>query len=250
MYESQAHTRTRHVQYNDTAMNPKRKRYNMAERKPLRYWSEYDYPEDEADDGAYYIYVDPESEGSIIPFQKSFNNLYNRIKSIFSKKHDDSVPKNPEFDALLPQEVLPKNSPAEYSLDSDTESSSDDGHSVMNLRRYDAICNDPGHHGSHNDRIISLLVSSMSLFFSVTLSLVLLVLREVSKHKDREEVDIVSILGIIISLSFAVGGFWGLVLRGSAGFTRWMVGILVFGLILSVNVVLIGSIVTELRKGL
>jgi hypothetical protein len=90
----------------------------------------------------------------------------------------------------------------------------------------------------------------MSLFFSVTLSLVLLVLREVSKHKDREEVDIVSILGIIISLSFAVGGFWGLVLRGSAGFTRWMVGILVFGLILSVNVVLIGSIVTELRKGL
>jgi hypothetical protein len=249
LYESQAQSRSRHVHHNARPTSPKRKKQSITEQKPLRYWSEYDNPEDEADDGAYYIYVDPESEASIIPFQKTFSNMYNRIKAVFSKKCEETTHKNREFEPLLPQEVLPKTTPAESSMESDTESSSDDGHSVMNLRRYDTIFNQPGSQGSHHDRIISLLISSMSLFFATTLSLVLLVLREVGKHKDREEIDIVSIVGIIIDLSFGVGGFWGLVLRRRAGFTRWMVGILVFGLVILVNVVLIGNIVTEFKNG-
>jgi len=103
-------------------------------------------------------------------------------------------------------------------------------------------------HDTDIDRITWLIVSSMSLFFSITLSLVLLVLCEVGKHRAREEIDLVTLGGMIISLGFGITGLWGLVFRGKAGFTRWMVGVLVFGLVVLVNALLVTYLLGQLRK--
>ncbi|KAF1814662.1 hypothetical protein P152DRAFT_447991 [Eremomyces bilateralis CBS 781.70] len=58
-----------------------------------RYWSEYDNPEDESNENAYVIYIDPNDHGT--PFLDFFSSLPTRIASLFSAADppiDDSSP--------------------------------------------------------------------------------------------------------------------------------------------------------------
>jgi len=237
------------VRYTNSTAPAKRKK-QVAERKSVRYWSEYDYPEDGSDDGEYYIYVDPDAEDpSMIPFKDTFTKLFQGIKNIISRGTAKPVTTASECEPLLGSGVLSKPSFSESSIDSDSSTSSDEEDDT-DRTRYGTIFHDPSARDSDNqDSITLLLFSAMSLFSSTTLSLVLLVLSEVSRHRAREEVDVVTIIGVTISLLFGLGGFWGLVLMGQAGFTRWMVGVLAFGLIAAVNMVLITRATRELRNG-
>jgi hypothetical protein len=186
----------------------------------------------------------------MFPFHDTFTNLFNRMKSLFissSTEPNQSKSQPSEHDPLLPPATLPKDL---FTDASESTSTSDDDSDFNNSSHYGTMFN-PNTLHSHDtdiDRITGLIVSSMSLFFSITLSLVLLVLCEVGKHRAREEIDLVTLGGMIISLGFGITGLWGLVFRGKAGFTRWMVGVLVFGLVVLVNSLLITYLLGQLRK--
>lgn len=237
------------VRYTNSTAQAKRKK-PVKDTKTTRYWSEYDHPEDGSDDdGGYYIYVDPEAEDSMIPFKDVLTNWLTRFKKVFSRNSEQKRAPNPEFDPLLGANTLPKHSLSESSMDSDTSSSSSDEEDEIAIR-YGTIFNNPSARDSDsNDSINFLVFSAMSLFSSTTISLVLLVLSEVSRRRAHEEVDIVTIIGVIISLLFGIGGFWGLVSTGQAGLLRWMVGLLAFGLIATVDTVLVVRALMELRSG-
>jgi len=61
-------------------------------------------------------------------------------------------------------------------------------------------------------------------------------------------VDIVVSLGVFVSLAFALAGFWGLARQG-AGWTRAAVGSVVLVGVLVVDGVLMGRMVSDLRRG-
>ena len=232
---------------------------------PTRYWSEYDHPEDGSDgENGYFIYVDPNEDMSWVPFRGTTTKIYNGIKSWFSPTSPDER-KDVESEPLLQRpEILPASDHLlEGSIDDtdDTDdttsssSSSDNQGSVAVLRRHlnygtlrsSTAIYDPST-APAEDTITVLLTSSLSLFFAVTLSLVLLVLSATGRHKARGEIDVVIVFGIIISLLFGTGGFWGLV-RGSAQtLTRWAVGGLVFASVVLVNGLLVGWVIVQLRE--
>lgn len=249
---SDAATRMRNVTYAGP-IPPKRKKRRSITQKPVRYWSEYDHPEDGDEEGGYYIYVDPDAEDeSMIPFKDTFSKLFGSVRKLFGREgKPENMQESDEFTPLLlPQVVLPKASLSDSLDDDDSTSSSSDEDENPFMNRYNTIfggtasTQDPD-----NDAITTLLASSMSLFFSATLSLILLVLGEVGRHKAREEIDITTIAGSVISIVFGVGGFWGLVLRSRAGLSRWIVGLLAFGLIVLVNAITLARLASQLRNG-
>jgi hypothetical protein len=232
-----------------------------ASQTGTRYWSEYDHPEegDEDDGNAYYIYVNPDApEESMVPFKDTFEKVYNTFRHMFSgeKPRKGSVESDPLLSTSVAG-VLPKSTFSEDDLHS-TSSSEDEDEQHASLRsQYGTFLRHDYHRDSNNgtisqieaDDVITLtLFSSISLFFSTTISLVLLVLSAVGKNKAREEVDIVVSLGVFVSLAFALAGFWGLVRQG-AGWTRVVVASGVFALVLLVDGVLMGKMVADLRKG-
>jgi hypothetical protein len=235
---------------------PKRKPKQMPAKPTARYWSEYDHPEDGSEDEAYYIYVDPDdSDINLIPFKQTFVSIYVKVKTLWSRQRPEpKQDKQPsEFDPLLPTTTVPKlpysYPSAENDSDSDDASSTTSDSSGPYTHRLHSLYSDiPGVFHYH-DPLIPLLISAMSLFFSTVLSLVLLVLNELGRNKARQEIDLVTVFGSAISMAFAVAGFYGLVLRSQTGYTRWLVGILVFGLVLLVNAVLWARLIGDISKG-
>jgi hypothetical protein len=232
----------------------KRKPRQVAQKPSTRYWSEYDHPEDGSDEEGYYIYVDPDdTDITLIPFQKQLTSILLKAKNFFSsRKSEPKLRKqSSEFDPLLSATTLPKLPfpSADNDSDSDDASSTTSQSSGPYTHRLHSLYSDiPGVFHYH-DPLIPLLISSMSLFFSTVLSLVLLVLNELGRNKAREEIDLITVFVSAISLAFAAAGFYGLVLRDHTGYARWLVAVLVFGLVVIVNAVLWVRLIGDLSRG-
>lgn len=247
-----------------TTLPPQNTRRSRASRKNGRelnvqpavtkgpsYWSEYNDPEDKADDD-YYIYVDPQDDASHWRFG------YGKIMSLFKHHKDRKESESDETARLLQHADLPKPSSLEAAeqdpLSSQRPSSisSSETSSLMsreeNRSAYGTFVYEPSF-DSLNDNISPLLASSMALFLAMVLSVVLLVLRSVGRHRLREEVDGVVSIGIVISLAFGGLGAWGLVgYRPTTG--RWVVVVLTYGIVLVVDAILATRLLNDVRKGI
>lgn len=230
--------------------------------KQTRYWSEYDHPEDSSDsDNGYYIYVDPNEDTSWVPFRSTATKIFNGVSSLFchGKVNRRAQNLDVESDPLLPTQVLPKSPLFDGSLDDETTTSSsssdEDDENLLAphiLRAYGTLPQktavyDPAT-APPEDTITALLTSSLSLFFSVTLSLVLLVLSATGRRNARGEIDIVVIVGVVVSLAFAAVGFWGMVRGRGVGLTRWAVAGLVFAAVVLGDGVLVGWVLSQFQK--
>jgi uncharacterized membrane protein len=238
-----------------------------------RYYSEYDHPEDNEDDeNGYYIYVDPDApEESWVPFKDTFSNLFGGVKNILTRKTkprvseawDEQFGQRPSVSEDTPLlwpsgiSILPKAPFSEEETGASSSESEDDDHAAM-VNRYGTFLRqefNPAADSEHTHDVITLtLFASISLFFSATISIVLLVLSAVGKHKAQEEVDIVVSLGVFISLAFAMAGFWGLVVKQAGAarkptWGRWILAGTVFGGVLLIDGLLMGKLVGELRSG-
>jgi hypothetical protein len=229
-----------------------------------RYWSEYDHPEDGSDDeNGYFIYVNPNEDTNWMPFHGTANKLYSKMASWFSPSKT-SERKGLESDPLLQptQNLANKSNLLDGSFDDDdsttSSSSSSDDEDDLSLalmrsrRNYGTLGTSGAIHDPTiapvEDTITMLLTSSLSLFFAVTLSFVLLVLSATARHKARGEIDVVVIFGVIISLLFGATGFWGLVRSHSQTLARWAVGGLVFASVVTVDGILVGWVFVQLKK--
>lgn len=200
------------------------------------YWSEYNNPEDKADDD-YYIYVTPQDE----------SRRWNKIRSLFGfHKRDrkeaetDGLPKLSPLEAA--EGLASRRPSSSSSSETDSLVSRDEHRSRYGTFAYEASIN------SFNDNISPLLAASMSLFLAAVLSMVLLVLRSVGRHRLREEVDGVVSIGIVVSLAFGGLGAWGLVgHRPTTG--RWIVVVLTYGVVLVVDAILATRLLDDVRKG-
>jgi hypothetical protein len=233
------------------------RRKEMSQVANTRYWSEYDHPEDEgSEEGGYYIYIDPDAEGDEvwIPFKNTFTSIYNRIRQLV--KGDDNEPQailDPINEPLLPPRVSKDRFFETVNDDYNTSSSSaassssdDDDNDILNPRiRYGTLpaleaASAFSTHGDNN-AIGLLLASIISLFFSATLSVVLLVLTAVGRKRARGEVDLVVLAGTVISLTFGIAGLCGMV-RGHASIMRWVIGLSVFCGVLIIDALQFGML--------
>jgi hypothetical protein len=211
------------------------------------YWSEYNNPEDKADDD-YYIYVTPEDES------RRWRLGFDRIRSLF-KSHTGDKEAASATEPLL-RNSLPKLSPLGGDEDvtsrRPTSSSSSETDSLMSRdehrSRYGTFAYEASFDSFH-DSISPLLAASMSLFLAAVLSVVLFVLRSVGRHRLREEVDGVVSIGIVISLAFGGLGAWGMVgHRATTG--RWVVVVVTYGVVLVVDSILAMRLLDDVRGGL
>jgi hypothetical protein len=216
------------------------------------YWSEYNDTGDKPDDG-YYIYVDPNDS----VFWRLF---FDKIMSLFKIRKKDprqsdlgstTLPgqhgRPPKLSSFEPteQDNLISSRPSSSSSSSDeTDSllSREESHTRYGTFAYERQF-DPD-----NDTISPLIASSIALFLAVVLSLVLLVLRSVGRHRSREEIDGVVTLGILIGLIFGGVGAWGLVGRQSSAVRRSMV-VLTYGIIVLMDILLVTKVLNDVRKG-
>jgi hypothetical protein len=217
-----------------------------------RYWSEYDHPEElgeDDDENGYYIYVNPdEPEESVIELVKDTFRTFRRLFIKDKEKRAEAT----EHDALLGGRaagVLPKIPFSEDDLNSSSSSEDEDEAHAAIRSQYGTFLRHEfqSHEGSDEYDVITMtLFSAISLFFSTTISIVLLVLSAVGKHKAREEVDIVVSLGVFVSLAFALAGFWGLARQG-AGWARWIAAAFIFGGVVVIDGILMAKLVGELK---
>jgi hypothetical protein len=207
------------------------------------YWSEYNNPEDKADDD-YYIYVTPQEES---PWK------FDKIRSLFKSRRSDkeasenepllrnSLPKLAHLDGE--EDLTTQRPTSSSSSETDSLASRDERRSRYGTFAYE------GSFDSFNDSISPLLAASMALFLAAVLSVVLFVLRSVGRHRMREEVDGVVSIGIVISLAFGGLGAWGLV--GHRPTTaRWIVVVVTYGVVLVVDAILALRLLDDVRKGL
>jgi hypothetical protein len=206
------------------------------------YWSEYNDPEDKADDD-YYIYITPQES-------QRWSIGYRKIKRLFKSYRSDKESAS-ETERLLPK--LSSLEAAEEALlpRRPSSASSSDTSSIMSHEdrsRYGTFAYEASF-DSFNDSISPLLAASMSLFLAAVLSVVLFVLRSVGRHRLRDEVDGVVSIGIVISLAFGALGAWGLAgQRPTPG--RWAVVVVTYGTVLAVDAILATRLLNDVRKGL
>jgi len=234
-----------------------RRRADLKPQAEVRYWSEYDHPEEDDGEEGYFIYVNPdEDEAPWIPFKDSVLAIYNGIKRLFTGKKEEVSPEMTEAAPLLRPDVSMQSSSytesATDGLSEETSSSSETSDSDSDIfiprTRYGTlpVSQAAPSHTLVPDHVNILIASMVSLFFSTTLSLVLLVLSAVGRKRARGEVDIVLLIGSAISVIFAIGGLWGLVGRRAGPF-RWTVGILVFTGVLLIDGLLVGRLFRDLQ---
>ncbi|KAF2665760.1 hypothetical protein BT63DRAFT_459338 [Microthyrium microscopicum] len=231
-----------------------RKKQDLSQTESVRYWSEYDQPEDDPEEG-YFIYVNPDDDDdddSWIPFRDSARTAYKRLRSMLSRSNSSvTAVGDEESSPLLQSSMLPKpgfpESITEETSSSSSSSDEDETDDYLHPRtRYGTLAaSRPVDVQTENDAIGILLASMISLFFAATLSIVLLVLSSVGRKRARGEIDIVVLAGSFISLAFAVIGLWGM-LRRDAGVTRWMIGISIFAGVVIIDGVLAGTLVREI----
>lgn len=218
------------------------KRKNSNPVNAPRYWNEYDDGEESNDENGYFIYINPEEgddDETWLPFQSTIKSLYTGFRRRFLRQQKiENSEEDPTLQPLLPPRVnkdrffASVNQEYGSSTSSSSESDSDDEDLLNRRRRYDTL---PVLHpmptvygfSGDGDAIGFLLASIISLFFSATLAVVLLVLTAVGRKRARGEVDIVVLAGTVISLTFGIAGLWGM-LRSGAGIMRWVIGISVF----------------------
>jgi hypothetical protein len=243
-------TKGRTVRYASGVASSRRKEETQVNK--TRYWSEYDNPEESGDEG-YFIYVNPEDDDdddSWIPFRNTFKSLYNRVRKLVSRK--DDVPQSvldPASEPLLAPRVTKDrffDSSVSEDFSTSSSSDSDDDNDILNPRtRYGTlpVLEPVSAFGFHadNDAIGLLLASIISLFFSATLAVVLLVLTAVGRKRARGEVDLVVLAGTMISLTFGFAGLWGM-LRRDAGVLRWVIGLSVFTGVLIIDTLQAGML--------
>jgi hypothetical protein len=230
-----------------------------------RYWSEYDNPESGDEDGGYFIYVNPDDEDETwIPFKNTWRAMYNGIRRrIWSRDQEEEEEQTVVAEAeplLRPVLSASKSDMCGSTTDGyDSSTSSDDDDSDLDIlmssssRRYGTLpvsahaSSSSADQSTAHDSVSRLIASMVSLFFASTLSVVLLVLSAVGRRRARGEIDVVVLVGGIISVSFAIAGLCGMAAGREAGLARGLVAAAVFGSVVIVDGLLIGRLVRDVQ---
>jgi SPX domain protein involved in polyphosphate accumulation len=174
----------------------RRRAYARQQEEPQpRYWSEYDHPEDDDEEGdAYVLYIDPNEKSS-------FDRLFDKVGTWFARSRE------PEEDALL------QSSPT---LDDDDTSDEEDGPRAA-PKTYGTLSQSHPSHGwrTHHPQEAPFLPQITTICFaaSAVILVVAYILAQTSKHKYAAEADVGIIFAIASSLAFAVLGFIPLMRR-------------------------------------
>lgn len=215
----------------------------------VRYWSEYDHPEDGDGEDAYVIYVDPNAPVTF-PGQETLQKFLAKVKSIFGKGEPTAAAAiDPEDERLLPQPGINSDDDSE----SESTSSSDEDPEAPNKRSYgtiksrtadpsvpdaylqDILSGKPSHSHHHHhqpprfhspgtpattaahrarERTV-LRLYAISLLASVAVLALVLALTATARRRRRlrAEVDAAVLFGALAGLCFALAGVVGMLSR-------------------------------------
>ena len=231
-------------------------------REETRYWNEYDFPEED-DENGYYIYIDPDREDKWLG-QETAQKLFTIFRSMFSKPGPEDVP-DEERALIRPLTEVEEDEGAESpSTDSDNESPA--GTSRGFFSKHKPRANGYGTVSSHrsvsnNTRLTDLLlppvdtgyatpstssrllITTLSLVASAVLSVLIFTLAATGRKKQKGEVDAGILLGVIASLFFALVGLTSvLTSRERIGVVNWAVIGTVFCAVCLADGVLVGYV--------
>ncbi|EME85053.1 uncharacterized protein MYCFIDRAFT_214933 [Pseudocercospora fijiensis CIRAD86] len=197
----------------------KRRIYPEAESPKQKYWSEYDNPEDE-DQNGFYIYVDPNETNA-------FDRFFDRIGNFFTRQ------KKPEEEALLYDAASPKE-------DEESSDEEPDGQ-VTRLSKpttsFGTFARPASNRtsGSRREETPAFFLpqfSSICLAASLSLLFVAYILHQTGRHKYLQEVHIGVFFSILCSLGFVLLGFMNVIRSGSRrgkpiSYAAWAISIFV-----------------------
>ncbi|KXS97818.1 hypothetical protein AC578_10531 [Pseudocercospora eumusae] len=190
----------------------KRRTYPEAESPQQKYWSEYDNPEDD-DQNGFYIYVDPNETNA-------FDRFFDRIGTLFTRQ------KKPEEEALLYDAGSPKE---------DEEESSDEESDAQQApqptpSRFGTFAR-PASIRSRKEDTHPFLPQFTSICFAASLSLLVVayLLHQTGRHRFLREVHAGVFFSILCSLVFMLLGFMNVIRRRRRGSMAWAISVFVLG---------------------
>jgi hypothetical protein len=197
-----------------------------------RYWSEYDHPESEEDEG-YYIYIDPNAKMGF-PGQELLENWVRKMKKLLGVRNTDEearplsspdygssddemasesrTPMSQGYGAIEPQ-AYRKNSSREGYLSS-IFGSRRDPHCDAAIRRQSererqSLLNEISA-GEHERELTKLRFYATCLASAVTIDILLSIMTATSRRKERGVVDFTILFGTICSLILLVVAVWSM----------------------------------------
>ncbi|KAF2399129.1 hypothetical protein EJ06DRAFT_531452 [Trichodelitschia bisporula] len=168
----------------------------------VRYWSEYDHPEDLEDDpNAFYLYIDPSAPSEPWPGQVAAQKALNSLYALVTGHSKEKVPDEERA-------LISRGSNDSADSDSEAESSTSESTHARRMRYGTLYDGDPKALPTYipDASIASIVNPVLALTAALSITLIIGTLALTGRKRERTEVDAGIVFGVASSLVFALVG--------------------------------------------